>query len=48
MLAKSVYPRTDTISYTPTDADYDPATGIMTITHAAVVGAFGNCDLSQI
>ena len=27
------YPRTDTISYSPTGADYDPNTGVMTVTH---------------
>ena len=38
------YPRTDTISYTPTDADYDPATGIMTVTHGGGAAAFVNGD----
>ena len=38
------YPRTDTISYTPTGADYDPSTGVMTVTHGGGAGAFVNGD----
>ena len=38
------YPRTDTISYSPTGADYDPNTGVMTVTHGGGAGAFVNGD----
>ena len=38
------YPRTDTISYSPTGADYDPSTGVMTVTHGGGAGAFVNGD----
>ena len=38
------YPRTDTVSYTPTDATYDTATGVIEITHGGGAGAFVNGD----